>query len=209
MAQRVLGVLGGLDLSLETLIMWARSADVVYAADSAVDRLLPAGIEPIVVGDLDSCTSDLHGLRVVRDIDPNSTDCDKLLALAAHDGHKSLTLAGLEGDLLDHVLATLSSVVAANLAVRLVLRRSLGILIKGGGRAIEPGLHGKRVSLIPLVPCSGASLTGVLWEFADQPLTVGGFLSVSNEGTGTVVASLRTGAALLIFEKPVDEQAIW
>ena len=206
---RVLGVLGGRDMAPERLRPWADSADVLYAADSGALSLLELGHRPTVVGDMDSATDLPDGLRIIEDRDPDRTDCDKLLALVAADGHGALTLAGLEGDLLDHVLASLSSAARASLAVRLVLRRGLGWVLRNGNTARWDDGFGRRVSLIPIRECHGVDLSGVLWPLSGAHLQPGGFLSVSNEGTGPVEASVRHGAALLFVERAPEEPPVW
>jgi thiamine pyrophosphokinase len=206
---RVLGVLGGRDLSPGQLRPWADSADALYAADSGAHVLLEFGHRPVVVGDMDSATDLPDGLRVVEDCDPDRTDCDKLLALVAEDGHRAVTLGGIEGDLFDHVLASLSSAAAARVDVRLVLRRGLGWVLRDGDRVRWEDGFGRRVSLIPIRESHGVDLSGVLWPISEARLEPGGFLSVSNEGTGVVEASLRHGAALLFVERAPDEPPVW
>lgn len=207
----MLGVLGGLDFPDRDLKNWAESAQVVYAADSAADRLVPMGIRPVIVGDLDSVSqgSLQPDLRIVRSADPDTTDCDKLLDLAVSDGHAALTLTCVEGDLLDHMLATLSSVSKSPIHVRVVTRRLIGHVLKPGFTMTVPDGFGRRVSLIPLARSTGVSLTGVLWEVQDSVMEPGGFLSVSNEGTGEVAASLSTGSAVLFVERRQEEPPIW
>jgi len=110
-AQRILGVLGGEDMGIELVRAWCASAQVIYAADSGADRVLATGYQPILVGDLDSFQSGyaMVDLRVEERPDQEYTDCDKLLQLVREDGHDSVTLCSVEGDLLDHLLAGLSS----------------------------------------------------------------------------------------------------
>lgn len=209
---RVLGVLAGEDTGDEQLVAWARSAEVIYAADSAGSRLIRLGLEPIVVGDLDSFDFALErpGLRMVKDLDSNRTDCDKLLQLVETDGHISLTLAGLEGDLLDHVLSSLTSVARSKLQIRLVLRSGLGLLVKPGQDGRVTDAFGRRISMVPLSECHGATLSGVLWEFANEDMSPGGnFLSISNEGTGPVVARVASGTALLFVGNFPNEGPSW
>ena len=131
---RVLGVLGGRDMDPELLRAWADSADVLIGADSGAGTLIDLGFQPVVVGDLDSIGDrDLPGLRVVEVADQDRTDCDKLLDMACEDGFDEVTLACIEGDLLDHVLGSLSSAVRASIRVRLALRNGIGWIVKPGG----------------------------------------------------------------------------
>src|SRR5687767_14285972 len=111
MYRRVLGVLSGSDMPILLLKKWADSAQIVFAADAGLDRLLEIGIEPdVVVGDFDSVRGlDRFRNERVHDANENSTDADKLLALAKGRGFASITLASVEGDQLDHMIATLHS----------------------------------------------------------------------------------------------------
>lgn len=210
-SERVLGVLAGKDMPPSQLQAWASSATALYAADSASDALIAAGFSPTIVGDLDSIdpSIDLSKHRVVKDIDPDRTDCDKLLATVTDDGHTEATIIGLEGDLFDHMLASLSSMAASRLNLRIALRRGFGHLLRAGDEKKVPDAFGRRVSLIPLVRSTGVELTGVLWELSDAIIEPGGFLSVSNEGTGEVLASLRTGVAILFIEGPEENNPSW
>jgi thiamine pyrophosphokinase len=204
---RVLGVLGGNDVDNELLRAWATSAEVVYAADSGADRLIALGFSPIVVGDFDSFSSlpQSSHLRLVQSIDQTTTDCDKLLALVKSDGHMSVTLAATEGDLPDHVLSTYASAMACSIDVQFAFRRGIGVLVRDG--ASLRTTPGRRVSLIPLVPCSRVSLEGVAWPLKEAEIEPGGATSISNEAVGKrVTVSLSSGCALLFVE---TREVVW
>jgi thiamine pyrophosphokinase len=210
-SERVFGALGGADMPVEQLREWALSASVVLAADGGADRLLEAGCEPrIVVGDLDSITPEARqNLADVRlDQDQDTTDCDKLLALAEALGHESITLGGVEGDLLDHVLGSLQSAIRSPLQVRLALRRGLGWVLKGSGQLSLQTRSGRRVSLVPLLPCGGVTASGVVWPLERAVLEPGGMTSVSNRSAAdTVEVTLEAGALFVFLE--TDGAPIW
>jgi thiamine pyrophosphokinase len=208
---RALVVLAGQDAPDSHLSEWAASADVLYAADSASDRLFRLGFDPVVVGDLDSCDRSLFlpSTRVEEDRDPDRTDCDKALAVAKADGWSAVTVTGLEGDLFDHSLAALSSCLASGLAVRLAVRRGTATLLRGGDSFSAADGLGRRVSLLPMVRSTGVALTGTLWELQDAVIEPGGHLSVSNQGVGAVEASVRTGAAWLFVSRDPAEGPVW
>jgi thiamine pyrophosphokinase len=204
---RVLGVLDGRDMPPAQLRVWAASADLVLAADGAADLLLTLGVHPtIVIGDMDGISRAPHGLTVIKDEDTERTDCDKLLGWAQAHGYTGLTLANIEGDLLDHVLSTLSSCVP-HAPVRLALRRGLGWVFSGS-ISIAATPHA-RVSLLPLTPCTGVSLTGVRWPLADVTLEIGGRVSISNEASGRVEVTIESGSAFLFVERPIEEAPLW
>lgn len=206
---RVLGVLGGNDVDDGRLVAWCSSATHIYAADSGADRIIALGFEPVVVGDFDSFTSlpSSANLRLVQSLDQDTTDCDKLLALVQTDGHDEITMAATEGDLPDHVLATFSSAVASSLRVRFAFRRGCGILVRPGENGTAQTSVGQRVSLIPLTPCHGVSMSGVRWPLSGATIATGERVSVSNEATAeSVSVSIVEGAAMLFFE---TQEIVW
>ena len=172
---KVLGVLAGRDLAPGALEAWLAWADRVVAADGGADLCRAAGREPdAIVGDLDSI-ADPSGL--VRDEDQDTSDADKLLALLAREGHLNVTLIGVEGDRLDHVLATLCSVARSSVPCRLVLRSGSARILRAKA-TVEEAARG-RVSLLPLSP-SRVTLTGVRWPLRDAALSPLGLVSISN-----------------------------
>lgn len=206
---RVLGVLDGRDMEPELLRTWAVSAEFVVAADGATDCLMAVGVRPdLIIGDLDSLTSDTGDIDVLRDEDPGATDCDKLLRWARREGHERLTLTNIEGDLLDHVVATLSSCVAFRRNIRIALRRGVGWVFTGPlSINVDPDA---RVSLLPLTPCSGVRLHGVQWPLDHAELESGGRVSISNMATdGFVQACVNRGHAFLFAEYPREEMPFW
>lgn len=209
---RVLGVLGGDDLSDSLLKRWARSATALYAADAAADRLVWMDFKPVLVGDLDSfrSTSEMHRLRVVHIPDQDSTDCDKLLRTIEEDGHREVTLIGMEGDLPDHMLATYSSAVRSGLGLRFAFRRGVGWLLRSRSSVAVRTKRGCRVSLMPLTPCTGVCLRGVHWPVENASMEVGGLNSCSNAAEwDRVEAEVRCGAALLFVQYPEAEMPFW
>lgn len=195
-------------MSLTHLGDWARSADLVLAADGGADRLLAAGVVPHqTIGDLDSLKArDLP--NVEHDRDDEGSDCDKLLGLAERLGVEEITLAGVEGDRLDHMLGTLSSAIKSRLRVRLALRSGLGWVLKGDFEiSTEPG---QLVSLMPLVECRPASILDVQWPLVDVVLTPFGQISLSNRAAGDRVrVKLESGAAALFSLHPRWEAPSW
>ena len=206
---RILGVLNGRDMDGDLLHAWATSAEYVVAADGAADLLIELGVPPdMIIGDMDSMKRQSGAIEVVRDEDPNATDCDKLLRWVRQRGQHSFTLANIEGDLLDHMLATLASCVAFRRTVRVALRRGMGWVFSGPLQInVAPQA---RVSLIPLTPCSGVKLHGVQWRLDSADLETGGQISVSNKATdGFVQASVSRGAAFLFAEYSREEMPFW
>lgn len=216
---RVLGVLAGRDMPMDLLCKWAESADVLLAADAGADLLLEAGLKPQkVIGDLDSTgKSDQlaqmairEGLQLVHDPDQGTTDCDKLLELAVRDGHEEITLAGVEGDQLDHMLATLHSAARSPLKVRVALRSGVGWVLRDEESVTLPTAAGRRISLLPLTPTEGVTMRGVQWPLEKSALDPLGKTSISNRVEGNeVFVRLWEGAAFLFLEVPPEEVPFW
>ncbi len=211
--ERVLAVLGGRDASLESLAAWSASAEFVIAADGGADALAAAGARcDLVVGDLDSIGP--AGLALAREVvcidDQETTDCDKLLDEAWRRGVRSLTLIGMEGDRLDHLLASVSSLLRSPMRSRVALRQALAWLVRPGTEAITLNLpEGRTVSAVPLLPCEGTLLSGVRWPLRDAALAPGAKVSVSNVSLGGLVSCSVASGALLLFTETLEGEAPW
>lgn len=202
MGVRILGVLAGTDLSADEVVSLAARCEHVYAADSAADLCLAAGLKPVVVGDLDSIQSALEGLDVRHDPDQNSTDADKMLAAirADHPSHQ-LLIAGLEGDRIDHVLSSLSSLIRHGEVIHLAFRQGWGLVVPAPAffhdREVElPDLAGAEISVMPL-GAAKVTLTGVEWPLDKAEMKLGGLVSISNRALTTVNMTLHSGSVLI------------
>lgn len=149
------------------------------------------------------------GLHLYRIDDQNHTDCDKLLALAADLGHPSVTLIGLEGDRLDHLLGTLHSAARARVEVRLAVRDGIGHVLSPGSYRLS-ALPGRRISVIPLFRCEEVELRGVRWPLTGSTLRMGEFISLSNVADEPwVELSFSSGTLVVLQEVPLEELPIW
>ncbi len=209
---RVLGVLAGGDLPLSRLAVWGESADVLLAADGAANSLAEIGLfSHTTVGDFDSIAPSTKEAQreLIQIDDPNATDCDKLLGLAWKRGYSSITLVGVEGDLLDHVIGNLYSSARAQITVRLALRRGVAHILRGPSTTEYQIPAETRISLLPLTSCSGVELIGTKWPLSDAVLDPLGLTSISNEGSGEIRARLATGVACLFLAHPELESPNW
>jgi thiamine pyrophosphokinase len=193
---------------------WAESADILIAADGGADNLLSVGCTPtVIVGDMDSLSPPamVCGAELYKITDQNYTDCDKLLRFVQDRDLLPLTLAGIEGDRIDHVLSSLHSVAASPIRdkVRLAFRRSLGWVL-GPGHHSQSSFPGAVTSLIPLTACENVRSAGLRWEIEGRELEIGKFISVSNQCLGTELSiSLSAGSLLLTIEHRAEEYPIW
>jgi thiamine pyrophosphokinase len=210
---RVLGVLSGRDADGALLKRWAQSATNILAADGGANILYGCGIAPhVVIGDLDSISENARNAahEVIRVDDQNSTDCDKLLLYAQEKGFVAITLACGEGDLPDHVLATLQSAARSSLDVRIAYRRGIGWIIKPNKPFDIETSSNRRLSLLPITNCEGVTLRGCHWQLEHAPLSPAGLTSISNrtEGGGVRV-TMTKGVALLFIEFEPAEMPLW
>lgn len=224
--RRVLGVLAGGDLALETLAAWARSADLVIAADGGLSRLLDAGVDAdVVIGDLDSVRPEDLGRtkgQIFRILDQETTDCDKLLAFVHGHGHEAVTLVGIEGDRFDHTLAAIYAAMGlggeGDVAISFGLRGMWARIVLGGESVAIDASAGATVSLLPLGSAAiGVTLDNVAWPVRPEDGEAGEFYSptgrysISNRALGPEVgpvrASLEGGRALLLVG--TDGEAFW
>lgn len=213
MSERVLGVFAGGDTPENLIRIWADSCDYLIAADGAANRLLAMGYRPDVIGDMDSFDRSLPGAAELRLIDrpeQDATDCDKLLAHCVELGHEAITLVGVEGDRLDHVLSTVFSALRSPLNVALALRSGMAFLVRGGESQVFETKIGRTVSFFPLRATETVFLKGVEWELEDASLAPDGLVSISNRANSSSVSvQIGTGAALLFVQTPFEEMPIW
>lgn len=210
-AKRTLGVLAGRDMPGSLILAWTKTADLIIAADAGADLVSAVGMTPhIIIGDLDSIQAQPAGIEIRHLEDQSSTDCDKLLSAAVELGCSRITLIGAEGDLLDHMLATLHSAARAPIRVRVALRSGVGWILNAGDEVEVVSKPGRRVSLLPLTESHGASLRGVRWPLTETSISPMGLSSISNAAEGErVYAHLLEGVALLFVEYPASEMPFW
>lgn len=192
---------------------WVENASTVLAADAGLDRLQELGLlADLVVGDFDSARSvaDLPMGVARHRPDQDATDCDKLLEVAAEEGFERITLVSVEGDQLDHMLATLHSAARSPLRVRLGLRKGVGWILSAGEEVVMRTLPGRRISLLPLEDAQGVTLSGVEWPLENAILHPLKQTSISNRAAAAAVtASIKTGSAFLFAEYPPEEMPFW
>lgn len=210
--KRILGILGGRDLDGTMFKFWAQSADILIAADSGADFALEQGVRPhAIVGDMDSISPSALGCGadVYRVDDQNHTDCDKLFDLLHSWGHEEVTLIGVEGDRLDHLLATLHSCARTPMGVRLAVRDGLGHVLSPGARTL-PTLPGRRLSFLPLGEVTGLTASGLQWPLDSATLAFGTLISVSNVSESSACQiEFASGNLLVLQEIPSQYLPIW
>lgn len=207
---RVLGLLAGGDLAPAVLARWAASATCVLAADSGAERAKEAGFLPHwTMGDLDSVSPETRRMltNVIPIADPDRRDVEKLIDFAVEAGATAITLAGVEGDALDHVFGNVLAAANAPVPVRFVLRRGMGWVLRGPVDWQQELPAGARVSVVPLSPCRGVTIQGTQWTLDDAELEPQGLTSISNRSLGRPRVTLHHGHALVTVER--EPLPIW
>lgn len=201
----LLGVLGGRDYDPVTLREWATRCDLVFAADGGATSILEEGMAPdVVIGDFDSSTPEVRAMakEVIFDPDQNTTDCDKLLGLARERGFSEMALIGVEGDRLDHVMATLQSVAKSGLHVKLILRGQVAEVLTGPVDVVRTTATGANISVLPLTRCHAVDLAGVVWPLEGADLSPVGANSISNRASAPEFRLRVTEGTVVCFYRP-------
>ena len=202
---RALLIGNGEKISPRLLKQLATKADYVLAADGGADNTLACGVTPNgVIGDLDSVSTrakkQLAG-RILRVPTQDNTDLEKALRWLIKHHFTHVTLVGFVGNRWDFSVA--------NLLVLGKFARKLSIYVASDKWRIFPLVHGdefvckpkKRVSIIPLKPCTGVTLTGLKYSLKNAQILPGTTRTLSNQTTGTRFrVSFNHGTLLVYYE---------
>lgn len=200
-------------MQVSLLQRWTNSADFVIAADGGANSLVGICEEiDIVLGDFDSVRPEGRKLarREIHLPDQSKTDAEKLLDWAVEQGHKHITVVGLEGGSPDHFWGVFHSFVRPDIKIFLGFQRGLGWVVRPGDSIRVATSPGQRVSLMPLGFTSGVELTGVEWPLDTVELSMGHLVSVSNRAVADMVqVKIAEGYAWLYLETPEHEMPYW
>lgn len=182
---------------------------LVIAADSGVGALHAVGRVPdAVVGDLDSAdpghvdAARTGGARVVRHpADKDATDLELALAAARDAGARQVTVLGVGGGRLDHLLANVLLLAHPGWSDLQVDARTADatLTVVRSTRA----LTGPRGGIVTLLPLGGAAVgittDGLRWPLRDETLSPATTRGVSNEiETAPAHVHVREGVLLAI-----------
>jgi thiamine pyrophosphokinase len=185
------------------------SASLVIAADSGVGHALALGLTvDLVIGDLDSADPDhveravAAGARVDRHpVDKDATDLELALDAARDLGVTEISVLGVGGGRLDHLLANLLLVTHpayADLTIDARVDDTRVAVVRTDRRLTGP--VGSTVTLLPIGgTATGVTTTGLRWTLTDADLTSASTRGVSNEiVTSPATVRLRHGVLLAI-----------
>lgn len=200
---RALLIGNGEPVSAKLLTQLARQADLILAVDGGADHALRARVTPdYVLGDLDSVSpraKKAFAGKILHIPTQENTDLEKALRFALDHQVTHATLTGFVGDRWDFSLGNLLTLSA--------YARKLTLCVAGEKWRMYPLITGaqipcakhKRLSIIPLKPCSAVTLSGCKYPLANARLLPGTTRTLSNQTTATRVRITFTRGALLLY----------
>jgi thiamine pyrophosphokinase len=183
----------------------------VIAADSGMRHAAALGVEPeLWAGDFDSSSETLqarytHVPRAEHPREKDMTDGEIAIEAARERGAAALVIAGVfGGERTDHAFL--------HLAVGMRMAEAgVEVLLTSGtteGRPLLPGkagfdfAPGTTFSVIGFDDLTGLTLRGVKWPLDRRHVPFGSSLTISNEVTGALEASLERGRAMVVAHLP-------
>lgn len=184
----------------------AQKADLTVAADGGADNALRAGLTPdVIIGDLDSVSprarKKFSSCQWILVDNQNNTDLQKALDYLLAQKCKKCTLVGFDGGRMDFTLG--------NLLALYPYARKMELCVVGNGWRIYPltkthtftTRSGVRVSLLPLKPCGGVTLSGLQFPLKNARLTLGTTRTLSNVALkNRFTVNIQTGFLLVYME---------
>ncbi len=183
----------------------------VVAADSGADHALSLGLTvDVIVGDLDSISSDTLAAFPLADVrshpaDKDATDLELAVAVVADQPDiDRLVVVGGTGGRLDHFLANAMALAAPRFAhLDIVWLAHPGRVTVVHEHARLHGSVGDQISLIPAGgDVSGVRTTGLRWTLDGDDLPFGTSRGVSNTFTSSV-ATVTLEAGVLLVVQPL------
>ncbi len=206
----VLVLLNGRDFDHDLMGSWIGAARTVVTADGAAGIARLYGREPDwVVGDFDSheFSADSPPHHIQRQ-NQDFSDAEKALDFVEESGIGHVRIAGIEGDRPDHVLMIMHAVLRSRLRVELLYRTGRGYIVRAGETLKWKGPVGTTLSSFPLNGTVRISKGGVQWPLANATMTLGEFVSLSNQSSDDVEFSVTEGAAWIFFNSH-DGEVAW
>lgn len=182
-----------------------RPDDCILAADGGTRHALDLGLTPsIIIGDLDSATSDpltdLGTKLVQRPRDKNETDLELALDYAIQNGYREIVIIAALGGRLDQMLGNLSLLTDPRLST-FDFRLDDGVEQAFFCRD-QAQVEGRRGDLVSLIPWGrevrGVRTEGLRWPLSNETLLPHKTRGISNELLGET-ASIKIESGLLLI----------
>lgn len=182
----------------------AQEADFVLAADGGANTAAEAGIKPdAIIGDLDSVSASTRlKFQDVKQLfidNQNNTDLEKALDYLTTQHFTHCTIVGATGNRLDFTIGNLLSVFRYKLAIMFEDETCRLFPIT---RTTAFTTHlGARVSILPIGPADGLTLTGLQYPLKNVNLEVGQ-TGLSNVAlSAQIEVEFKRGHLLVYIEK--------
>lgn len=200
---RALLIGNGEEVSARLLKQLARQADFVIAVDGGADKALRAGLTPdVVLGDLDSVSpraKKAFAPQLLHVPTQENTDLEKALLWALAHKVTHLTLVSFVGNRWDFSIGNLLTLCTYARQFHVCVAADHWRIYPLIASAQLPCQKGKRLSLIPLKPCTGVTLTGCKYPLRQVRLLPGTTRTLSNQTTATRVDVKFTRGTLLVY----------
>ena len=191
-------LVGGARISESAFSAAKAYADTFVAVDSGADYLLQSGMVPeVVIGDLDSLSMDARAAfadRLCHIPEQSTTDFEK--ALTRVEAPCMIAL-GFTGGRLDHLLSVIGTMARHPGKPVVLLDGADATFLTTFGTTVFELAPRTRISVMPVGQADRVSLSGVVWPFEDQPMSLDGFTSPSNAACGGLV-TLTTSHPVLV-----------
>lgn len=184
----------------------AQTTDFILAADGGANAAVKAGVVPhAIIGDLDSVSratrKKLPQAQWIFVDNQNNTDLQKSLGYLLEHGCKKCTLIGFGGGRIDFSLGNILALYPYARKMDLTWIEDGWKLFPVYKKKTVPARIGARVSLIPLVTCSGVSISGLKYPLKNARLSLGTTRTLSNQAARNRFTVSLSGGVLLVCQE--------
>jgi thiamine pyrophosphokinase len=201
-------IVGGAALAVPgKLPVWAAGYGAIVAADSGLDNTVAAGLEAdLVIGDLDSASQAAlatlpHDARIHSE-SQEETDLEKAIKWAISNQARTIGLACVSGDRIDHTFNAVSLMLRYKNEAEFVLYDDHG----EARLAVAPevtirGRIGQKVSLVPAPAAFNLRSQGLRYPLRGMDLVFGGKDGISNQLTAEAAKVAFDSGSFLVYQQ--------
>lgn len=183
---------------------YAKTADIIIAADGGAEHCFTLGITPhIIIGDMDSIPPHVKSSYKAHNVPTEAyprkkdyTDADLAIKHALDQGMTDIIIAGFLGRRIDHMFANLLHLSTLHANILIIEGEQQLFFIKNTVQI--DGEKGDELSLIPLKSdCHGVSTAGLQYKLDNETLPLGTTRGISNVFLGNkAVVTVKKGVLL-------------
>jgi thiamine pyrophosphokinase len=203
----VLIVANGTPPSRKLLRDLTERSGCLLAVDGGLRNCRKLEIKPdFLIGDLDSISQDdlawatRTGTAILPRRNQNSTDLEKAMRYCQTRNWRRIAILAVNGNRPDHYLNGIDLAFKfRGLAINYFMDHSLLIPLSGRKTLQMETPEGHTLSWLGWPAADGCCLSGVKWPIKNRALRSGGYQSVSNRTTGSVIAAQKRGRSIFII----------